>query len=60
MNQLSREKAEKLIEEKNVVSSKIEQDKNELRVYLELADGKSCLIKYNKLEKTKKYYLKNK
>ena len=58
MNQLSREKAEKLIEEKNVISTKIEQDKNELRVYLQLADGKSCLVKYDKLEKTKKYYLK--
>jgi len=58
MNQLSREKAEKLIEDKNVVSTKIEQDKNELRVYLKLADGKSCLVKYDKLDKTKKYYLK--
>ena len=58
MNQLSREKAEKLIEDKNVISTKIEQDKNELRVYLELADGKSCLVKYNKLDKSKKYYLK--
>lgn len=57
MNQLSREKAEKLIEDKNVVSSKIKQDKTELCVYLKLTDGRSCLVKYDKLKKTKKYFL---
>jgi hypothetical protein len=60
MHQLSREKAEKLIDDKNVVSTKIEQDKNELRVYLTLADGKSCLVTYDKIDQTKKYFLKNK
>ncbi len=60
MDQLSREKAEKLIDDKNVVDTKIEQDKTELRIFLELADGKSCLVKYNRLEKTKKYFLEEK
>ena len=57
MNQLSREKAEKLIDDKIVVSTKIEEDKTELRIYLQLDDGKSCLVKYDRLEKTKKYFI---
>ncbi len=60
MNQLSREKAEKLIEDKNVVSTKVEQDKTELRIYLQLADGKSCLVKYDRIEKIKRYFLEEK
>lgn len=40
MDQLSREKAELLLEKEVVVNTKIEQDKKEMRIFIELADGK--------------------
>ena len=48
MDQLSRKKAEQLITDENVKHTKLEQDKKELRVFIELTDGRTCLVKYNK------------
>lgn len=59
VDQLSREKAEKLILNKDVVHSKIEQDKNEMRIYLELGDGQCFLVKYDRLQKSKTYFLEH-
>lgn len=58
MNQLSREKAEELITDENVKRTKLEQDKNELRVFMELVDGRTCIVKYDKISKSKTYFLK--
>jgi len=58
MDQLSREKAEQLITDNNVRTTKLEQDKNELRVFMELTDGRICLVIYNKSSKSKSYFLK--
>ena len=58
MDQLSREKAEALITDENVKRTKLEQDKTELRVFMELTDGRVCLIKYDKTKKSKTYFLK--
>lgn len=57
MEKLSRERAEKLIIDDNVVKSWLEQDLNELRIYFKLTNGKNCLVKYDKKEKEKSYYL---
>ena len=57
MERLSREKAEELIIDDNVVKSWLEQDLKELRIYFKLADGKNCMVKYTKKEKEKSYYL---
>jgi len=58
MDQLSREKAEQLITDENVKHTKLEQDKKELRVFMELTDGRICLVKYNKSNKSKTYFIK--
>jgi len=58
MDQLSREKAEQLITDENVKHTKLEQDTKELRVSMELTDGRTCLVIYNKSDKTKTYFLK--
>ena len=58
MDQLSREKAEQLITDENVRYTKLEQDKKELRVLMELTDGRTCLVIYNKSNKTKSYFIK--
>lgn len=58
MGQLSREKAEALITDENVIRTKVEQDKTELRIFMELTDGRICLVKYNKAKKSKTYFLK--
>jgi hypothetical protein len=58
MDQLSREKAEQLITDKNVRNTKLEQDEKELRVFMELTDGRICLIIYDKSNKSKSYFLK--
>ena len=60
MDQLSREKAEALITDENVRRTKLEQDRVELRVFMELTDGRICLVKYNKAKKSKTYFLKEK
>ena len=57
MKKLSREKAEELIIDDNVVKSWLEQDVKELRIYLKLSDGRNCLVKYDKKQKEKTYYL---
>ena len=61
MNELSREKLEQLMQDKNVVNTKIEENKKELRIYLEMADGQRFVVKYDRINQSKSYFLdKNK
>jgi hypothetical protein len=60
MDQLSREKAELLLEKEVVVNTKIEQDKNEMRIFIELADGNYFLVKYDLVQKAKSYFFEKK
>lgn len=60
MDQLSREKAELLLEKEVVVNTKIEQDKKEMRIFIELADGKFFLVKYDLHAKSKTYFFEQK
>ena len=60
MNKLSREKVEQLMQDKNVVNTKIVEDKKELRIYLELADGKCFIVKYDRDNHSKTYFIEKK
>jgi len=57
MNKLSREKLEQLMQDKSVVNTKIEENKKELRIYLEMADGQRFVVKYDRLNQSKSYFL---
>ena len=58
MDKLSREKAEQLITDENVRHTTLEQTKKELRVLMELTDGRTCMVVYNKSKRTKTYFIK--
>ena len=57
MKKISRERAEQLFIEANVINTKVEQDKNELRVSMTLSGNKSCLIKFDVKSQQKTYFL---
>jgi hypothetical protein len=59
MIQISREEAEKLFLESEVVTTKIQQDKNELRVIMTLSDNRSCHVSYNFKNRKKTYLLES-
>jgi hypothetical protein len=42
-----------------VISSKIEQDMNELRVRFRLTDQQSCLVKYDLSDQSKSYFIES-
>ena len=57
MQKISREQAEQLFIESNVLNTKVEQDDKELRVSMTLSGNKSCLIKFNVKNQQKTYFL---
>ena len=57
---MSRESAERLLEKQVVVNTKVEQDKKEMRIFIELADGNYFLVKYDLLSKNKTYFYEKK
>jgi hypothetical protein len=57
MKKISREQAEKLFIESEVVNSSIHQDKNQLRVIMNLSTRQSCHVTYDFKSKEKSYYL---
>jgi len=57
MKRITRDEAETLFLASNVVSSNIEQDKNEMRIHLTLSDDRSFLVKYDFREREKSYFL---
>ena len=57
MKKISREQAEKLFIEANVLNTKVEQDEKELRVSMTLSGNKSCLIKFDLKNQQKTYFL---
>ncbi len=60
MKKITREQAEQLFLSSDVINSKVEQNKDELRVSMSLTGNKSCLIKYNITNHTKTYFLEDK
>ena len=59
MKKISREQAEKLFEKEKVINTKVEQDKNELRISLNLSSNVSCLIKFDVKKQKKTYFINN-
>jgi hypothetical protein len=57
MKKISREQAEKLFLDSNVLKTKIEQDENELRISMILSGNKSCLVKFDFKDQQKTYFL---
>lgn len=57
MKRISRDQAEELFLESEVVDTEIKQDKSELRVIMTLASHHSCHIIYNFKSKEKTYHL---
>jgi len=57
MKKISREQAEKLFLDSDVLTSSIKQDKDQLRVIMTLTTQQSCHVTYNFKSKEKRYYL---
>ena len=57
MKQISRNEAEAIFVTTKVVSTNVEQDKQEMRIFLTLADEKAFLVKYNLMDHHKSYFL---
>ena len=59
MKKISREQAEQLFEKEKVINTKVEQDKNELRISISLSSNISCLIIFDVKKQKKTYFLEN-
>jgi hypothetical protein len=57
MKEISREQAEQLFLNTEVINSQIHQDKDQLRVVMTLSSQQSCHVTYNFKSKQKLYYL---
>jgi hypothetical protein len=57
MKKISREQAEKLFMDSEVVTSSIQQDKDELRVIMKLSTNQSCHVTYHFKSNTKTYFV---
>ena len=57
MKKITREQAEQLFLVSNVLNTKVEQDKNQLRVFMTLSDNKSCLVQFDLKNQQKNYFL---
>jgi hypothetical protein len=57
MKKISREQAEKLFIDTEVINSSIQQDKDQLRVVMTLSSHQSCHVTYDFKSKEKTYYL---
>lgn len=57
MKKITREQAEQLFLVSNVLNTKVEQDTNQLRVFMTLSGNKSCLVKFDLKTQQKTYFL---
>jgi len=57
MKKISREQAEQLFLDSEVLTSSIHQDKDQLRVIMTLSTQQSCHVTYNFKSKEKNYYI---
>ncbi len=57
MKKITREQAEKLLLDSNVLNTTVKQNKNELRIFMNLSGNKDCLIKYEVKSQKKSYFL---
>jgi hypothetical protein len=57
MKKISREQAEQLFLDSEVLTSSIQQDKDQLRVIMTLSTEQSCHVTYNFKSNKKTYYI---
>ena len=57
MKKISRQQAEEIFLESDVINTQIKQSKKELRVIMNLSSNKSCHVTYNFKNKEKTYHL---
>jgi hypothetical protein len=57
MTQITRTEAEALFTTQKVISSNIEQDKKEMRIFLTLSDHSNFMIKYDLIDHVKRYFV---
>jgi len=57
MKKISREQAEQLFIDTEVIESRIQQDKEKLRVIMTLSSHQSCHVMYDFKSKKKTYFL---
>ena len=57
MKKISREQAESLFLQSEVIHTQVKQDKNELRVIMALSTNQLCHVTYNYKSKQKSYHL---
>lgn len=56
MKQITRQQAERMIKKASVVTSQIEQDQEQLKVLIKLANNHACLVTYNLQNQEKLYF----
>jgi len=59
MKQITRHEAETLFITSEIISTNIEQDKKEMRIFLKTSDSNGFLVKYNFQDHTKTYFIQN-
>ena len=57
MQKINREKIEKMLVDFDVVNTKVEQDKKELRILTTLSNRDSFLVKYDLKTRMKSYFV---
>ena len=57
MTQITREKAENLLDESSIVKSELYQDKKGIRVVFKLSDDTSLLYKFDTNKRSKSYFI---
>jgi len=58
MKQISRREAESIFQQTQVISSRVEQNKKEMNIFLITADRAGFLIKYNLVDRKKTYFIR--
>lgn len=57
MKQITRHEAESIFQKSRVVSSRVEQTKKEMNIFLSTANNCAFLIKYNLSDRKKSYFI---
>lgn len=57
MKQITRHEAESIFQKSKVISSRVEQTKKEMNIFLNTANKAAFLIKYNLVDRKKTYYI---
>ena len=57
VREITRQEAEILLSNREVTSTRVEQKDHEMRVLLTLADNNTCLVRFNRENGEKQYFI---